>query len=178
MLQTFVKPRAGRGLKQANHRRHDPAFLNEINLPLKDGGCVTVKTDDKASLHLQAGSLDALHIFDQVAVHVLLLATFGQAILIRCLDSDKDLVEPRFDHHAHQLLIVDQIDGRFCVKRYPQFVFPPFDQGGQQLGLETFLVPNEVVVHEKDARTPPQVIENVQFGHDLLGCLGAWSVTQ
>ena len=101
LLQTFVKPRAGRGLKQANHRRHNPASLNEINLPLEDGGCVIVKTNDKASQHLQAGSLEAFHIFHQVTVQVLLFAAFSQTILIRRLDPDKDSTKSRFDHHLH-----------------------------------------------------------------------------
>ena len=50
--QTFIKFCAGRGLKQADHRRHDPAFLDKVNLPLEDGMGVTVEPYNEASLHL------------------------------------------------------------------------------------------------------------------------------
>jgi len=102
LLQACVKMCARRRLKQANHRRDNPAFLNEINLPLKDRGRVTVKADDKSSLHLQPSSLETFHAFDQVPAHVLLLAAFGQPALIRRLYADKDGAKSRLGHQVHQ----------------------------------------------------------------------------
>jgi hypothetical protein len=102
MLQAFVEMCAKRSLKQANHRGHNPAFLNEINLPLKDGGRITVKADDEATLHLQPSSLETFHALDQVPAHVLLLAAFGQPALIRRLYADKDGTKPCLGDQVHQ----------------------------------------------------------------------------
>src|SRR5512135_2390376 len=87
--QTLIKFSAGRRLQQADHRRDNAAALNEIDLALEDRRRIVIKTDNKAALHVKAGALDALHISDQIALHILLLAAFGQAGIVRGLDADE-----------------------------------------------------------------------------------------
>ena len=88
-----------------------PLFWMKSICRWKMDGLIVVEADDESALHLQAGPLDALHVFDQVAVPVLDLAALGQAVLVRGFDADEDLVEPGLDHQVHQRLVIGQVDG-------------------------------------------------------------------
>ena len=172
-LQPLVQLRAGHGLQQADHRRDDPAFLDELDLPLKNRRRVAVEPDDEPALHLQPRALDAFHVGDQVAPLVLALVALGQARLLGRLDADEHLVEPRLDHQPHQLLIVGEIDGCLGVKRDAAPAFLPLDQRRQQVLLERPLVADEIVVHEEDRPAPAEPAEAVQLGDHLRRRLGA-----
>jgi len=86
---------AGHGLQQSDHRGDDAALLDKINLALKDGRRVVVKTDDESALHFQSRPLDAFHVGNQIAALVLALVAFGKARFFRSLDADKNLIERR-----------------------------------------------------------------------------------
>jgi hypothetical protein len=130
LLQAFVKPRAWRGLKQTNHRRHDSTLLDEIDLSLEDAGCIVIKTHDEAAVHLEASPLQSFHVLDKIAVQILLLAAFSQAILIRSLDAYKDSAKSCFYHHVHQLFIIGQVYGDFRAEQQTPFILPPFNERG------------------------------------------------
>ena len=101
MFQAFIQPCAKGSLKQPDHSRYDPAFLDKINLPLENRRRIVVKSHDKASLDLQTGSLYVFHVFNQVAVLILTFVAFGKASLIRRLNADKDLIKSCCDHQVH-----------------------------------------------------------------------------
>lgn len=52
LLQTLIESCAGRGLQETDHCRHNPAFLDKINLPLEDRIGVTVEAYNEAPLYL------------------------------------------------------------------------------------------------------------------------------
>ena len=70
-----------------------PLFWMKSIWRWKMDGRIAVEADDEAALHLHAMPLDALHVFDEVAVLVVFLAAFGQAFLAGGLDADEDHVE-------------------------------------------------------------------------------------
>ncbi|MFN3532653.1 MAG: hypothetical protein ACK41Q_09130 [Candidatus Brocadia sp.] len=63
------------GPEAGQHRRDNPAFLDKINLSLKDGWRIIIKAYDKACLHLQSCSLNTPHAFDVITVFVLFFVT-------------------------------------------------------------------------------------------------------
>ena len=81
-----------------------PLFWMKSICRWKMDGRIAVEADDEAGLHLQPGALDALHVLDQIALEVLLLAAFGQAGFIGRLDADEDRCEAGLDHQLHQAL--------------------------------------------------------------------------
>ena len=96
LLHALVESCSGGGLQQADHGRHDSAPLDEIYLPLEDGGPIVIETDDESALHLEPRTLDSFHVFDKVPVPVLDLTALGQAVLVRGFDADEDFVESGF----------------------------------------------------------------------------------
>ena len=167
-----------RGLQQPHHGGHDPAFLDEIHLLLKDRGRIVIKTDDEAALHLEPGALELLDALHQVAALVLVLAAFSQAVFVGRLDADKYRIESGLRHQTDQFGIVGQVDRRFGAERHAELALAPFDQRRQHFGFDLLLVADKVVVHEKDALAPAQRVETVQLGDDLGGGFGARAVPQ
>ena len=82
LLKPIKKPGPGRGIQYAYHCGRNSAFLNEIDLPLKDGVVVAVEADDKATQNLQSGTLDHSDILKEISVFVLVLMAFRKAGLI------------------------------------------------------------------------------------------------
>ena len=157
------------GGKQADHGGYDAAFLYEEYLLVEDRGWIAVKADDKPSVHLQAGPLDALDRSQQVAVPVLHLAALGVALLARSFDADKDLLEPGPDHHFHESGVVSQVDGRLGIK-IKGVLFPvhPVGYGGKDLLFQLPFVADEVVVDKEDRSAPPPKMQAVQFSDQLF----------
>jgi len=87
--EPLKKARPRRGLKHAHHGRDDAAFLNEIDLSLKDRGRVVVETHDESPHDLQPGSVYAFHIGQQIPVGIVCLAALRETDLIGRLDADK-----------------------------------------------------------------------------------------
>jgi hypothetical protein len=119
-------------LQQSDHRRDDPAFLDEVDLALEGGGRVAVEADDEPGLDLEARPLDAAHVLHQVALEVLLLAALGQAVLLRRLDPDEHGREPGPRHQVEQFRVVGQIDRNLGVEGDAGLVLPPNDQAGSR----------------------------------------------
>ena len=130
-VQPLMEFRAGQGLQQADHRRDDAALLDEIDLPLKDGGRIAVEADDETRLHLHAVALNALHVFDQIAFEVLLLAAFGQAGFIGRLNADEDHGEPGGPHQGQQLFVIGHVDRGLGLEGDAGLILTPRDQRGQ-----------------------------------------------
>ena len=162
-----------RRVQQAHHRGYDPAFLDEFYQPVEDGGGITVKAHDEPCLDLETGLLDLLHARGQIAVLVLHLAAFGQTFLIGRLDADKDRVEPGADHHAHELLIIGKVDGRFRVKGEGMFFpFHPLNDGREYFFFQLSLVSDEVIIDKKYTAFPSPRVEALKLGDNVLGVLG------
>src|SRR5271166_2476985 len=172
-VQPPEKLRAGNRLQQADHRRDYATFLDELDLPRKNRGRVTVESNNEPALHLQSRALNALYVSDQVALQVLTLVALGQARFIWCLDADKHFIEPRFDHQPHQILIVGQINRRLGEERSAPSALLPLDQRRQQLLLKRVFVADEIVVHEEDRPAPANPAETIQLCDHLRLRLGA-----
>ena len=165
-------------MQQADHGRHDTALLDELYLPLEDGRLVVVEPDNKSALHLKPGPLDALYVTNEVPVLILGLFALSQARLVRGFNADKDFIEPGLDHQVHQGFVVGQIDGGLGKEHASGLGLPPRDQGRQKVILHKLLVPDEIVVHEKDVPPPPQAVQAIEFGDNLRGGFHAHTVAK
>ena len=164
LFHAFVEACPVGRLQQPDHRGDDAAHLDEIDLLLEDRGGVAVEADDEAALHLQAGALEPLDAFDQVAVAVLDLAAFRQAGLVRRFDADEDRVEARLrpsgrssSASSARLMETSVLNGM------PILPSRHSDQRRQDLGLQDLLVADEVVVDEEDVTAPAHGVQAVQF---------------
>ena len=173
-----VELRAARGLEQPDHGGRDAAPLDEVDLPPEDRGPVVIESDDEPALHLEPGPLDPMHAVDQVTVEVSLLPTLCERLFVRCLDSDEDGVEARFDHLRHQLRVVREIDRGLGVERHPESVASHRDEFGQEFLPQVPPVPDQVVVDEEDAAVPAERPHPLELRGDLSRRLRARTVSE
>ena len=109
---------------------------------------------------------------------VLCLVALGQTVLVRRFNADEDRGETRLCHQVHELFIVSQIDRNLRIERHASYPLAPFDQGRQQVFLEMPLIPHEVIVNEKDALTPSELVQPIQLANDLPGGFDARPVSK
>ena len=117
---------------------------------------VVVETDNESSLHLEAGLLDIPDTGEEIAVFVLEFVAFRQALLMGGLDADEDDIESCPDHHLHEVFMVGQFYG--CLRIEGKGMLSPlhpFDDGGEDLLLQLFLVPDKIVVNKEDLSPEP-----------------------
>ena len=166
----MVELGAGRRLQQADHRRDDPALLDERDLLLEDGGGVAVEAHDKPTLNAEPGTLELLHVRQQIAAAVLALVTLGEAGVVGRLDADKDLGKPRLDH---QTSVSASSSARLMetsvLKGIPRLSLPPLDERREEILFKDGLVADEVIVDEEDRPAATLGVERVEFGQDLPG---------
>src|SRR6185369_4165954 len=155
-----MEPCAAHGGEHPDHGGDDTALLDKADLLVEDRRWIAVETDYEPPMHLQAGLLDVLYRGQQVAVPVLYLAALAVALLVRSLDADKDLFEPRPDHQLHETAVVGQIDGCLGVKvKWATSFLHPIDHGREDLPFQLPPVADKVVVDEKYGPAPSTGIE-------------------
>ena len=72
------------------------------------------------------------------------------------LDADEDHIESCPDHHLHEVFVVGQFYG--CLRIEGEGILSPlhpFDDGGEDLLLQLFLVPDKIVVNKEDLAPEP-----------------------
>ena len=178
LFQALIQTRAGGSIEKADHGGNDAAVLDEVYLTPEYGKGVAIKADNEAALHLEAGVVELFNSGRHITVAVLVLGALLEAVLIGGLNTDKDGIETGLHHQPNQLIVVSEVNRRFCVEvEGVPFTLPPFNNGGQDFRLEFFPVAYEIIVDDKDAVAPALLIEGVQLSQQLGGVLGAWPVT-
>lgn len=165
-------------LQQSDHGGNNAAVLNKVDLSLEDARKIAVKSHDEPTLDLETGLLDPADIRHQVALRVLLFAAFGQPGVLGRFNTDEHGVKSRIDHSSHEIGIIGQIDGGFRLKRDRGMPATPVGQRRQEIGLELFPVPDEIVIHKKDFSVPALALQCLQLAEDLRGVLGANPASQ
>ena len=108
--------------------------------------------------------MDAFHVGNQIAALVLALVAFGKARFFRSLDADKNLIERRRDHRAHELLVIGKVDRRLGIEPETAFASVPADERRKQFLAQRALVADEIVVDEEHRAAPAPLPQAVQLG--------------
>ena len=163
----------GQGLQHTHHRGGNAGAADKTHDAIAGTCFFTIETNDEAGHDPNAIGGDPIDGVFQRTAGVLVLAGQGEAGLIRGFDAQKHRLKAGFGHHLHHFVVGGQIDGGFGGEGEGEAALhlPILDGRQQQLGVA--LVADEVVIHQEDGPAPAQVIEGLQFGHQLVGGFGA-----
>ena len=96
--QPAVELRARQRLLQAHHPEGDRTFLDEANLAIKDIVFIEIESYDEAGHYLDAITLYVVYAVEHIALGVLKILGFLQAVFILRLNADKHADEPSVAH--------------------------------------------------------------------------------
>ena len=140
----------GRRLQESGHGPGDGSALNEVSLPLEDVFRIRVETDDEASRHPKALTLDEADHIELIAPQILVFLGFCQGRFGGTLDPDEDIIKVRLDHALDQLPPLSEIDRGLGVKQERKIMrFLPLFQALGQF-QSALMVTDKIVVHDED----------------------------
>src|SRR6516164_5450478 len=160
-------------IEEAHHANRDRRLLDQINHRIRCRLRFAVEADDEARGDEKTGGVDGVNALRNAATRVLLLAHRDQSSGIGTLDADKHTDEVGARHQLQQFRVVGEIDRCFrCeLERKIARFQPPCEFWKER--LDSFLVADEVVVHEVDMASIPQAIEFIELCEHLGIGLGA-----
>src|ERR1035437_4771605 len=156
LFESLVKLRTREGDEEAYHGCNDTARLDEPYLGVENSNRVTVKTYNEPTVNLEAGLLNILDTRNKIPVSVLEFAAFCKALLIRGLDADEDNIESCPHHQLHHIFMVGKVYG--CLRIKSEGIpspLHPLNDGRQDLLLQLFLVPDEIIVNKENRASEP-----------------------
>src|SRR3989454_124996 len=154
--------------EQSNHRHRDPRSFHTGRDRVRGLSSLAIEPEDEAGGHDHPVIVEAVHALHDGVARVLLLLGTDQELFVRRLDADEDVAKIHGFHHAKQLRIIREVDGRLGAeeKREPALLAP-----GEELRQErhdSLFVGDEVVIDEIHVTSVAQRVETVQFAEDLL----------
>src|SRR2546425_1456437 len=154
--------------EQSNHRHRDPRGFHTRRDRARGLSSLAIEPEDEAGGHDHPVIVEAVHALHDGVARVLLLLGTDQELFIRRLDADEDVAKVHGFHHAKQLHIIREVDGRLGAeeKRKPALLAPR--QELRQEPHHGLFVGDEVVIDEIHMTSVVQLIETFQFSKDLV----------
>src|SRR6516162_1886636 len=160
-------------IQQAHHANRDRRLFDHIDHRISRRLGFAVEANDEARGNEKTGGVDGVNALRNAATRVLLLAHRDQSSGIGTLDADKHTDEIGARHQLQQFRVVGEIDRCFrCELERKIARFQPPCQFWKER-LDSFLVADEVVVHEVDMAAIAQAIEFIELCEHLGIGLGA-----